>query len=65
MLASAPREAAPTDDYRGSDRGLTRGVPRVSGSRARKYWYFEMKRYLDFFLPANFPENWTAGSSWH
>jgi hypothetical protein len=34
--SSAPREAAPTDDYRGSDRGLTRGAPRVSGSRARK-----------------------------
>jgi hypothetical protein len=32
--SSAPREAAPTDDYRGSDRGLTRGAPRVSGSRA-------------------------------
>ena len=27
--SSAPREAAPTDDYRGSDRGLTRGAPRV------------------------------------
>ena len=31
--SSAPREAAPTDDYEGSDRGLTRGAPRVSGSK--------------------------------
>ena len=27
--SSAPREAAPTDDYRGSDRGLTRGAPEI------------------------------------
>ena len=29
------------------------------------YWYFETKRYLGFFLPADFAENLTADSVWH
>jgi len=54
--SSAPREAAPTDDYRGSDRGLTRGAPRVSGSRARN-----TKGQPEIVLPQrNFPKTEAA-----
>jgi len=31
----------------------------------RSYGYFETKRYLGFFLPADFAENLTADSVWH
>ena len=29
------------------------------------YWYLETKRYLGFFLPADFAENLAAGTFWH
>ena len=44
---------------------LSAGPRGPNNTTTSTYWYFETKRYLGFFLPADFAENLTADSVWH